>query len=166
MLGGLLSRPLEMRGASCPSLENASLPRSCTWQYDQLWAFWTCSRAHLLCPPGKDTDYNKKSFANFPTCSHLWKFYYANFYPVLKIVLRTWWPLPHWWNFPPNIFCNTKVAELGEILNFTILYIQVEIVLSSPWFTRCPVTAVCKFTTYTLYSCLISISSEKEVDNS
>ena len=38
-------------------------PCLCTWQCnsDQLWAFWTCSRAHLLCPPGKvDTDYIRK----------------------------------------------------------------------------------------------------------
>ena len=33
-------------------------PRLCTRHYnsDQSWAFWTCSREHLLCLPGKDTD--------------------------------------------------------------------------------------------------------------
>ena len=38
-------------------------PRSCIRQYNQLWAFWTCSRAHLLCPPGEDTDHNKEIVA-------------------------------------------------------------------------------------------------------
>ena len=60
-LSGLLSRPLKSHGASHRLFKNASLwPPLLYTQHcnsDQLWALWTCSKAHLLCPPGKDKDY-------------------------------------------------------------------------------------------------------------
>ena len=39
---------------------------------DQTWAFWTCSRAHLLCPPGQDTDYNIRKMI-------IWKIFFIAF---------------------------------------------------------------------------------------
>ena len=46
-------------------------PCLCTWHcnFDQSWTFWTCSRAHLLCPPGEDTDYIRKF--------SLWKIFFV-----------------------------------------------------------------------------------------
>ena len=57
MLGGLLSRPLETPAARS-RMHLYGHPCLCTQHYnaDQSWSFWTCSRAHLLCPPGNDTD--------------------------------------------------------------------------------------------------------------
>ena len=45
--------------AVCSRMHLHGHPHLCTQHYnsDQTWTFWTCSRAHLLCPPGKDTDY-------------------------------------------------------------------------------------------------------------
>ena len=67
-LSSLLSRPLKMPGTSCCSFKNASL-----WQpsfthtvlqfWPIQWAFITCSRVHLLCPPGKDIDYSTRKIS-------------------------------------------------------------------------------------------------------
>ena len=61
---------LETQGCNIPSKANQTsiLPVTRAWQRIDLvsrfaWgsvAFWTCSRAHLLCPSGKDTDYIRK----------------------------------------------------------------------------------------------------------
>ena len=68
-------------------------PRLCTQHYnsDQWWAFWTCSRAHLICPPGKDTDYIRKL--------SLWKiiFFFVYYSIIIPIVHCPCWPV---WYLP------------------------------------------------------------------
>ena len=62
-LSGLLSRPLEIHGASCHSFKNTSLWRPLfVHMVLQFWLIVGCSRAHLLCSPGKDTDYIRNDY--------------------------------------------------------------------------------------------------------
>ena len=81
-LGGLLSRPLETRGAcavcSRMCINGCGHPHLGTRHYssDQSWAFWTCSWAHLLCLPGKDTDYM------YVRKLSLWKIFVVVYSPV------------------------------------------------------------------------------------
>ena len=60
-LSGLLSTTPKciVLCASCLRTHLYGHPCSYTQPYssDQSWAFWTCSRAYLLCPPDNDTDY-------------------------------------------------------------------------------------------------------------
>ena len=48
---------------------------------DQSWAFWTCSRAHSLCPPDNDTDYMRKMI--------VWKIFFVVYSITIEIQIST-----------------------------------------------------------------------------